>query len=154
MKINILTIQQSEHRFTTIGDWKIEYAGITRKCGRFVRSEGITDFTRPKELTIWITEMPDWRWWISVLVHELFEVCYCMVKGITNKECDEFDAYYETQYDAGLIPRSQEAGYDKRAPYHVGHVWGDRLSWIVDKLLRTNQKEMYAYFDTLMSIEE
>ena len=152
MKINIFTIKQHEQRFTTIGDWKILYSTITRRVGGR-KHEGVIDLTRPNELTIWITEMPDWRWWISVLVHELVEVCYCMLKGITNKECDDFDAWYETQYDAGLIPKSQEAGYDKRCPYRVGHVWGDRISWAVDKLLKTDQKAMYKHFDTLMGVQ-
>lgn len=150
MKINIYTVHQRQHRFTTIGDWKLEYHPRQPMPGRHRNAHPLV----PRELTLWITEMPDWRWWISVLVHELVEVCYCMVKGITNKECDDFDAFYEAEYDAGRIPRSQEAGYDKRCPYRVGHVWGDRVSWVVDKLLRTDQKAMYAYFDKLMEVDK
>lgn len=132
--ISILTIKQKDHRFTTIGDWKLELPD--------------------RKLTIWISEMPVWKWWISVLAHEVVEVAWCMYHGVSNQACDDFDAWYEKEYEAGRIPKSQEAGYDKRCPYRPGHVWGDRVSWVVDKLLRTDQKLMYEYFNKLVGVTE
>lgn len=118
MKLNIRTVPQCEHRFTTIGDW----------------------WERDGTLEVRISYLPDWRWQIGVLVHELVEWIYCKRRGITSDECDRFDRFYEEQYRSKVIPVEKEAGYDKRCPYHRGHVWGDRIAWLVEWLLGVDQK--------------
>lgn len=131
MNINIEIIPQKEHRFTTIGDWWVDENG---------------------NLQVKISKMADWRYEIAVLFHELIEFFICKHLGITTEECDEFDAFYETQYEQGIIDRSKEAGFDKRCPYRKGHIWGARFERMIVFLLGASWKKYIKDCDDLMQI--
>ena len=61
---------------------------------------------------------------LAVFGHECIEALYCWLRGITTEDCDKFDAFYEAEYEAGRIPKTQEAGHDPRCCYHWGHMAG------------------------------
>lgn len=132
MNINILSIEQRDHRFTTIGDWWEDDAGI---------------------LQIRITKMP-WRFEVAVLFHELIEFFICKADGIKTKECDEFDALFEREYESGIWPKSVEAGFDKRCPYRKGHVWGSRFERVTIWVLGASWREYCDFTDNLMGVTE
>jgi len=73
MKINVKFVPHKKHKFTTIGYW----------------------FVENDTLNIWISEELSWENRVLVLFHELIESAYCIRKGITTEECDEFDALFE-----------------------------------------------------------
>ena len=102
-------------RFSTAGDW------TQKKDGSY---------------EVWIWETPDPRYQAVVLIHELTELLWCHFNGITGKESDRFDAEWEGELKAGMHLPDEEAGFDSRAPYHKGHVWGARMEhlfcWIFD----------------------
>ena len=131
MNINLKIIPQDEHRFTTIGDWWVDEKGV---------------------LQMRISKMADWRYEVAVLFHELIEFFVCKHLGIETKECDEFDLFYETQYEKGLIDRSKEAGFDKRCPYQKGHRWGARFERLIIWILGASWKKYLADCNRLMNI--
>ncbi len=98
-----------ELRFTTAGDWTM------REDGTF---------------EIWLCEIEDWRYQFIVLIHELTEWAWCLWRGVGAGESDAFDALWESELKMGLHLPEEEAGFDKRAPYRGGHVWGARMEWV------------------------
>lgn len=128
MRITVQTIPHEEHKFTTIGYWSA------------------TD----DEVVFTISELPNWRWMVSVLIHELIEWMWCEAHGVTTEECDAFDAMYEEGYRNGTISIDKEAGYDKKCPYYKGHVWGDRISWIFEKIMHVDVRNMRRYTGILL----
>lgn len=118
MNINIEFIPHKQHRFTTIGYW----------------------FVKDDLLTVQVSREISWRNKIATIFHELMEAGYCIARGITTEECDEFDAMFEKEYEDGRWPVEVEAGFDKRCPYRKGHIWGCRFEWIVMFLLRADKE--------------
>lgn len=108
MKLTVKNIPITDMPFLTIGHWYYDN----------------------NELTILLAEMSDVRFSTSVLMHEVTEACWCIWKGVTTKECDDFDAYYEGLYLQHKIKLSKEAGYDWKCPYHWGHVFGDVVAFL------------------------
>jgi hypothetical protein len=127
-KIEINFIPHKEHKFTTIGHWAVEN----------------------EILKIWISEEICWQNKAAVLFHELIEVFICISKGITTAECDEFDELFEKEYENGIWSKSIEAGFDKRCPYRIGHIWGSRFERIVIFLLGASWKDCNKECDELM----
>ncbi|MDE2020738.1 MAG: hypothetical protein KGJ13_10415, partial [Patescibacteria group bacterium] len=84
MNIDLKIIPHHKQRFTTLGDWKM--------CGNTLR--------------VRISRLSDWRFEMAVFAHEFLEFIITHHQGITTKECDKFDAWFETQYDQGLMPKS------------------------------------------------
>lgn len=130
MKIDIQFIPHASHRFTTIGHWFVD--GDT--------------------LVIQISEEVCWENRVAVLFHELIEAAWCIAKGVTTAECDEFDAVFELEYAAGVWPYSVEAGFDKRCPYRKGHVWGSRFERLVLWILGADKRACDAECDRLMGV--
>lgn len=131
MKIDIRFIPHAEHRFTTIGHWFVE--GDT--------------------LIIQISNEICWKNKIAVLFHELIEASMCISRGITTEECDDFDSLFEKEYEAGVWPKSVEAGHDPRCPYRKGHKWGCRFERLVIFLLLASWNDLNAECDRLMGVE-
>lgn len=90
-------------RFETLGDWKRHSDG---------------------SYTIWLTEMADWRHTALVLLHELVELLICHHRDVASDDCDAFDREWENEIAQGLHGIEEEAGCDRRAPYHDGHMAG------------------------------
>lgn len=132
MNMIFKTVTMKEQPFLTQGDWQ------TDKDGNMVST---------------IAECEDWRFWAIVAIHEMVEYFICKLRGVTIEDCNKFDAMYEEGYRSGKIPLDKEAGYDKRCPYHRGHVWGDRFAWVLAKLLRVKIKDYNRYMDKLITDE-
>jgi hypothetical protein len=105
MKIRLERVNFRPGGFTTVGYWK---------------------WTLPHNkgtLIIQVHKLP-WRFELAVWGHELVEVFYCWLFGITTEEADKFDSFYEQEYEVGRIPKTAEPGCDARCPYHWGHMAG------------------------------
>jgi hypothetical protein len=76
------------------------------------------------QLRVFVARMRSKRHFIAVLGHELVEVLYCWLFHVTTEQADAFDEMYEAGYKDGTIPLAREAGHDKKAPYHAGHMLG------------------------------
>lgn len=75
-------------------------------------------------LHVYVTKMCDWRFELAVWGHEIVEILYCWLFGVTTEKADEFDNYYEAEYEAGRISPTEEPGCDPKCPYHWGHMMG------------------------------
>lgn len=71
-----------------------------------------------------MAKLPDRRFSLAVIGHELIEALYCKLRGITTEQCDAFDDWMETQYKLGAISVTFEGGFHKNCPYRVGHIMG------------------------------
>jgi hypothetical protein len=129
-KISIEFIPHKDHKFTTIGHWFEDEFGAH----------------------IQISQELKWEFRIAVLFHELIEYSMCREEGITTKECDDFDALFEIEYEQGVWLKSVEAGFDKRCPYRKGHVWGSRFERLVIWLLGVSWVEYTEACDKLMGV--
>jgi hypothetical protein len=128
--IDVKLIPHKDHQFTTIGHWTgPEVDGIVR---------------------IYISREICWQNIVAVLFHELIEFFMCYSKGITTAECDAFDELFEQEYDAGIWPKSVEAGFDPRCPYRKGHLWGTRFERLVIWLIGGDWKACNKECDQLM----
>ena len=125
----IIVLPLQEQRFTTLGDWWED------NRGRF---------------TIAITDMGDWRYEFIVLMHELTEWGICQARGVSTKDCDNFDARWEEDIRAGFVSPEVEPGCAKRAPYHKGHMWGIRAERFFCWLLGVKWSEYCEECDRLL----
>ena len=130
MKIEIKSIPQNEQRFTTQGDWWEDEDSET--------------------LQIRVTEMDNLKYWFTVLVHELVEICFCRILGVTTWQADEFDMTWERELSNGLHNLTDEAGEDSRCPYRVGHMAGEKAELIMSLLLGFDFDEYCEYCDNLI----
>ena len=96
-KIVLEIIPHSSQRYETVGDWKFEEDGT---------------------LKISVSEMSNGRYEQCVQVHELIEVLLCRLRGITQKQVDDFDMEYERNRKPG---DESEPGDHKDAPYRREH---------------------------------
>lgn len=83
MNIYVQTIKKEDHRYDTTGDWEFDGNG---------------------DLSIYVTEMGDWRAVALVAIHELIEALLCKRDGITQAMVDEFDITHPTYNDPGSHP--------------------------------------------------
>lgn len=111
----IVRVPIERQRFTTLGDWWEE---------------------NPGEFVIAITEMVDWRYEFLILVHELIEWAVCQQRGVSTRKADEFDEMWEQELAEGKHRVEDEAGFDRRCPYRMGHIWGCRAEWLLAGLLK------------------
>lgn len=108
MKFKFQRVDEAPRGFTTVGYWY---------------------WTEPDNrgtLTIMVRKLP-WRFEVAVWGHEILEAIWCWSWWIATEDCDRFDEFYEAEYAAGRIPRTEEPGCDKRCPYHGGHMLG--IAW-------------------------
>lgn len=107
LDITIKTIKHSKQRYNTVGDW----------------------IFKGQTLTIYVSEMCDWRKEALVAVHELIETLCCKDKTINQKDVDAFDMVYESNRDPSDL--TSEPGDDPAAPYHMQH----KFATIVERML-------------------
>jgi hypothetical protein len=109
MRIIIETIPHEQHRYPTVGDWRL----------------GAWD---GDSLHIYVSEMGDWRHEVLVAFHEFAEATLCKHRGIPEKAVDEFDIAYELERAEG---DESEPGDDPAAPYY----WEHQFSTCLERLL-------------------
>lgn len=101
-KIIIRVIDPNNQRYPTCGDWLYD--------------------AEDEVLEIRISRMPDWKSELAVAIHEAVEAVECLDKDISEAEVTAFDLMFEKERDDGKHGETDEAGDDKRAPYHRPHV--------------------------------
>ena len=126
---------------------------VTLKDGTRVTTIG-TWWEEGTKLVVVLAQLSDWRFMLAVLFHELSEYFWCESHGVKTKECDAFDAWYEEQYRLGNIPKSKEAGDDKRAPYYEGHQIGVKYERFTIRILGASWKKYVDETDKLMGVYE
>lgn len=125
-RLNIEFCAVGAQRFTTLGDW-------------WENADG--------SFEIRVTDMPDFRHTVAILMHELIEWAVCQWWNVKTIDCDDFDRLWEEELSAGLHKVEEEAGFDRRCPYRAGHVWGCRLERLVIFILRGRWKEYLTSCD-------
>lgn len=125
LDIQIKTIKHSKQRYSTCGDWLIH--GNT--------------------LTIYVSEMCDWRKEALVAVHELIETLCCKNKGVSQKEVDLFDMDYEANRHPSDL--TSEPGDDPAAPYHVQHKFASIIERMLAEQLEVKWEEYEAVIQNL-----
>jgi hypothetical protein len=97
MKITSKTIEHSQQRYDTIGDWRIDRKGNIHVKVSKVHND-------------------DFEFLISI--HEQIEAFFCQKHGISGKEVDAFDLTFRGE---------GEPGDDRKAPYHKEHVFATKV---------------------------
>lgn len=118
--LSVKIIPIKEQRQTTGGRWEYDQEG---NC------------------LILISDMTNKVFIIPVIFHEMIEMFWCVWKGITTEQADEFDDYYETLYASGKVPIGNDAGDDPKCPYYQGHQYGIMFERLVCWMLGIDWKE-------------
>jgi hypothetical protein len=90
IKVLIGTIPHHEQRYDTVGDWQ------------FNETTG--------QLTIWVSDLNNWRYELLVGVHELVEALLCSHGKITQEKVDAFDLKYDGDGEPGDEPNCPYRG--------------------------------------------
>jgi hypothetical protein len=117
MRIKIITIPHEHQRYPTVGDW--------------VYGPG-------EHLTIYISDMDNWKYEFLVAFHELAEVMLCKDRGITQEQVDDFDKEYEARREEGDI---SEPGDSPLAPYTNEHKFATKLEQLMAQELGVDWRE-------------
>jgi hypothetical protein len=105
-------------------------------------------------LHVAVIKASNWRFEAAVWCHELVEVLYCWIFGITTEEADRFDQIYEDGYKNGSIPITNDAGCDRRCPYYWGHMAGICMEYIVIYATFSSWKKYdHEYYNLMSGIE-
>jgi hypothetical protein len=102
---NISTIEHSQHRYETVGDWIVDNQNIPA-------------------FTILVSDMgnPDYAFLVSL--HEMVEMYLCWKRKISQSSVDSFDmAYKEKRIDGDF----SEPGDDPSAPYFNEHQFATKV---------------------------
>lgn len=126
MNIIIKTIAHRDQRYDTCGDYWIDPDGTYQ---------------------VRISNMPDWRFGALVLIHELFEMFWCIVNKIPFKAIDDFDMAYELHRKKG---DDSEPGDDSAAPYYTGHQLATGIERVAAAALGVRWEE---YGDAIEALE-
>lgn len=113
MYIVINTIDHSEQRYPTVGDWFREHNPSLNLCLP-------TEFDR-----INVSDMQNEDYEFLVGLHELIEWYLCKKAGVTAAQVDEFDMIFEGDLEAQKI--YTEPGDDPRAPYFLEHKFATHI---------------------------
>ena len=103
-RIVMEVIPHGDHRYDTLGDYWIE---------------GDTWHIRT-------SDMGDWRYNFSVLLHEFVELALMTHKGIKEEDVLAFDLAVSPD-----SPYADDPGFDPKAPYHVEHVYADCMERLI-----------------------
>lgn len=116
--IVIETIAHDSQRYETPGDWLYDEAG--------------------GKITIFTSDLGDWRMSMATGIHEVVEVLQCVRDGVSDEVVCAFDIEYEKARDegraasCGCVPNEDsEPGEDRHAPYRKQHAVAD----VIERLL-------------------
>ncbi len=107
MNIIVKTIPHDKQAYPTVGDWR---------------------FTPEGDLSIFISDMNNWKYELLVAVHEIIEVALCKDRGITTEVVDSFDIEFEKSRQNG---NTDEPGDDPDAPYRKEHFFATSIERLV-----------------------
>ena len=128
MEIHIKTIDHSQQKYPTCGDYWYD-------------SEGV--------LQIRVSEMGDKRYHVLVILHELIEEFLTNQLGITEEEITNFDLYYEKRREQGLVEENSEPGFSSDSPYKNQHSIATGIELILAGILGVDWKK---YDETVNSL--
>ena len=103
-RIVMEVIPHQDQRYDTLGDYWVE---------------GDTWHIRT-------SDMGDWRYNFSVLLHEFIELALMTHKGIKEEDVLAFDLAVPAN-----SPYADDPGFDPKAPYHVEHVFSDCVERLI-----------------------
>lgn len=114
-KINIETINHKDQRYPTCGDWIVNQ---------------FNEDGTPKEVSIRVSKMGDWKYELAVAIHEMVEMFDCIDKDVSQETVDKYDMAFETlRGQHPDIIGHTEPGDMPTAPYHESH----QLATLVEK---------------------
>ncbi len=105
-KIIMQVIPHNEQRYDTLGDYWEEESG-----------------------DVWhfrVSDLGDWRYNFSVLLHEFVEYALLKYKGIPEKDVLNFDLSVNEE-----SPYRDDPGFDPDSPYHEEHVYADAMERLI-----------------------
>lgn len=114
MNILIKTIPHEMQRYETVGDWVFDGEG---------------------NITIFVSDMGDWKKEMLVAFHELAEVLLCKKRGITQELVDDFDMKFEQNRKFGDL---SEPGDSQEAPYRREHFFATNVERLLAAELGVN----------------
>jgi hypothetical protein len=100
-RIVMEVIPHEDQRYCTLGDYWIDPDGT---------------------LQFRVSDMGDWRYNYSVLLHEFFEFALLLNRGIKEEDVLAFDLAVPKD-----SPFAEDPGFDPKAPYHWEHFHADTL---------------------------
>ena len=98
-------IPHAEQRYDTLGDYWLD-------------EDGVWQFR--------VSDMGDWRYNFSVLLHEFVEVALLLHKGVSEADVLAFDLAVPAD-----SPYFDDPGFDPKAPYHAEHVYADCMERLI-----------------------
>ncbi len=122
LNIEIKTIPNDEQRYPTVGDWLWEN----------------------DKLTIYVSDMGNWKYEALVGIHELCEVLLCKDRGVTQQSVDAFDKAFETNREEGDL---SEPGDAASAPYKNEHFFATSVERLVARELNVD----WAIYDNVVT---
>jgi hypothetical protein len=126
MDIEVKVIPHSCQRYPTVGDWIFDRA-----------------FTK---LTIYVSQMGDWRYHYLAALHEQVEAMQCYNDGVSEEAVSLFDIQYEKNRPENDF---SEPGNDPNAPYHLQHKLATSIEMQVAQALGINWEEYDAAVNAL-----
>ena len=103
--------------------------GVSKEAMRFSGTEGDWTDDGQGNYEVWVINLSSFIFMLAVLFHELIEIGWCWLHGITAKEADAFDAIWYKKVDA--VAENIDYGVRKDCPYRIGHRWGIVMEYVV-----------------------
>ena len=119
MNINIQTINHSNQRYETVGDYWID---------------------EKHNWQIRISNMNNWKYELLVAIHELIEFSLCTDREIKEEDISAFDVMFEGEGKKGLW-KDEEPGFDYRSPYREEHIFATRIEKMIAEELNIHWDE-------------
>ena len=117
MDIRLHDIPHEQHRYETVGDWKVADGKL---------SEVLASTMQPEDYSF------------LVALHELVEGWLCVKRGITDEAVTTFDEAYEEKRQDG---DTSEPGNDPAAPYYREHQFATQIEKLMAKELGVDWDE-------------
>jgi hypothetical protein len=126
MEITVHVIPHNEQRYETSGDWLFN-----------------PDNNR---LTIWVSELGDWRYNSLVAVHEIVEALLCRERDIPEAKIAAFDRAFEKNRTRG---NTDEPGDSPKAPYRKEHFFATNIERLFAAELKVDWAKYEEAFEKL-----
>lgn len=124
MKVNIRTIDNSKHRYPTLGDY----------------------FKKDKDiLYINISELGNPKFELLIALHEFIEWFLTESKGIHEHDILKFDEQFEKDRNKGIHHEDAEPGDHKNSPYRKEHRFAENIERMVAHELGIDFNEYNQY---------
>ena len=124
MKVTIEVIPNEKQRYPTVGDWV-----------------WIGD-----DLTIYVSDMGNWRYEMLVAFHELAECLICKHRGISQAAVESFDILYDKLRQEG---DKSQPGDSPHAPYYQEHQFANCVENLLALQLGVNWEQYGEAVDGL-----